>query len=91
MALLQCQNAPMPQVAAELASALPSADKPQFALWSTLAAEHRWRFSGLSGGPILVASARIATSSFEGARGSRQLRQKPEAIVGANEFVLTGH
>lgn len=88
--------APMPRVSVELASAVPSAEKPTYILCSTLPADHGWGFSGLSGGPVLVAHPSddryaYVGITFEGAPSSKELQRNAEAFVGKNDIVLRGY
>jgi hypothetical protein len=88
--------APMPRVAVELASAAPSAEKPTYTLCSTLTANHGWGFSGLSGGPVLIAHTSeercaFVGITFEGAPSSKDLQGNAEAFVGKRDIVLMGH
>ena len=88
--------APMPRVAVELASTVPSAEKPTYTLCSTLTIDHGWGFSGLSGGPALVAHTSeeryaFVGITFEGAPSSKDLEENAEAFVGKNDIVLMGY
>jgi hypothetical protein len=88
--------APMPRVSAELASTFPSAEKPTYILCSTLPTDHGWGFSGLSGGPALVAHASedryaFVGVTFEGAPSSKDLKENAEAFVGRSDIVLRGY
>ena len=88
--------APMPRVSVELASSAPSAEKPKFTLCSTLDVDHGWGFSGLSGGPVLVAHIvddrfSFVGITFEGAPSSKDLLDNAEAFVGKKDIVLMGY
>lgn len=88
--------APMPRVSARLESPLPSIEKPTYILCSTLETDHGWGFSGMSGGPVLVAHATderfaFVGITFEGAPSSKDLLKSPEAFVGTNDIVLRGY
>lgn len=88
--------APMPRVAIELASSHPTPDKPTYTLCSTLALEHGWGFSGISGGPVLVAhntDDRFAYVgiTFEGAPSAANIQQNEEAFIGKCDIVLMGY
>lgn len=88
--------APMPRVSARLESSLPSIEKPTYILCSTLEADHGWGFSGMSGGPVLVAHATderfaFVGITFEGAPSSIDLQKTPEAFVGKSDIVLRGY
>lgn len=85
----------MPRVSAELTSEPPSTKKPTYTLCSTLEAEHGWGFSGLSGGPVLIAHKEeelfaFVGITFEGAPSSRAFQENAEAIVGKKDIVLMG-
>jgi hypothetical protein len=87
--------APMSRVKAELVSA-PSIDRPQFTLCSTLDSDHGWGFSGLSGGPVVVAHSiedryAFVGITFEGAPSTKELPQNTEAFVGKKDIVLMGY
>ena len=86
----------MPRVAVELATSVPSPDKPTFTLCSTLTDEHGWGFSGLSGGPVLVAhnvEDRYAYVgiTFEGAPSARDLEENTQSFIGKKDIILTGY
>lgn len=88
--------APMPRVSVELASAAPSPEKPIYTLCSTLTDDHGWGFSGLSGGPVLVAHISeeryaFVGITFEGAPSSKDQQENAEAFVGKNDIVLMGY
>ena len=88
--------APMPRVAARLASSLPSVEKPTYILSSLLDADHGWGFSGMSGGPVLVAHATddrfaFVGITFEGAPSSKELQENAQAFVGKSDIVLMGY
>ena len=88
--------APMPRVAVEPASTVPSAEKPTYVLCSTPTVDHGWGFSGLSGGPALVAHTSeeryaFVGITFEGAPSSKDLEENAEAFVGKNDIVLMGY
>lgn len=87
--------APMPRVAVELASSVPS-ERPTYTLCSTLAVEHGWGFSGLSGGPVLVAHTtedRYAYIgiTFEGSPSTKELEINPESFLGKRDILLMGY
>lgn len=88
--------APMPRVAVELASSVPSPERPTYTLCSTLAVEHGWGFSGLSGGPVLVAHTtedRYAYIgiTFEGSPSTKELEINPESFLGKRDILLMGY
>ncbi|MBL8297943.1 MAG: hypothetical protein JNN30_06275 [Rhodanobacteraceae bacterium] len=88
--------APMPRVAVELASSLPSIERPTYVLCSTLEIEHGWGFSGLSGGPVLVAHNSddryaFVGLTFEGSPSSKDPEQNAEAFLGKSDIVLRGY
>ena len=88
--------APMPRVAVELATSAPSPDKPTYTLCSTLTVEHGWGFSGLSGGPVLVAhnvEDRYAYVgiTFEGAPSAKELKENTESFIGKKDIILKGY
>lgn len=88
--------APMPRVAAKLESPLPTSEKPSYILCSTLETDHGWGFSGMSGGPVLVAHAAddrfaFVGITFEGAPSSKELEANAEAFVGKSDIVLRGY
>jgi hypothetical protein len=88
--------APMPRVAVELASAAPSPGKPTYTLCSTLTADHGWGFSGLSGGPVLIAHTledryAFVGITFEGAPSSKEPHENAEAFVEKKDIVLMGY
>lgn len=88
--------APMPRVRVELASSVPTIDKPTYTLWSHLEEEHGWGFSGLSGGPVLVSIhdkkcfAYIGIT-FEGAPSLKDATNSKDSIVNGRDIVLTGY
>lgn len=89
-------SAPMPRVAVELASLPPSPEKPSYVLCSTLVTDHGWGFSGLSGGPVLVAHIvedcyAFVGITFEGAPSSKDLDGNAEAFIGRSDIVLRGY
>ncbi|HEN3452955.1 TPA: hypothetical protein U5D89_000753 [Yersinia enterocolitica] len=88
--------APMPRVTVELATSPPSLEKPTYILCSTLDAEHGWGFSGLSGGPVLVAHTSdnryaYVGLTFEGSPSSKDPQQDPEAFVRKDDIILRGY
>ncbi|EMV7410106.1 TPA: hypothetical protein NHQ21_004643 [Pseudomonas aeruginosa] len=88
--------APMPRVAVELASSTPSSERPTYTLCSTLAVEHGWGLSGLSGGPVLVAHIdedlyAYVGITFEGAPSAKELEENPESFIGKRDIVLRGY
>jgi hypothetical protein len=88
--------APMPRVAVELASTAPSPEKPTYTLCSTLIVDHGWGFSGLSGGPVLIAHNSedryaFVGITFEGAPSSKELHENAEAFIGKKDIVLMGY
>ena len=88
--------APMPRVAARLESSPPSVEKPTYILSSLLDADHGWGFSGMSGGPVLVAHATddrfaFVGITFEGAPSSKELQENVQAFVGKSDIVLMGY
>ncbi len=88
--------APMPRVAVELASSVPSPEKPTYTLCSTLAAEHDWGFSGLSGGPVLVAHKTedryaYVGITFEGSPGAKELNKNKDSFLGKHDILLMGY
>lgn len=88
--------APMPRVSVEPVSSTPSSEKPTYTLCSTLAAEHGWGFSGLSGGPVLVAHIdedryAYVGITFEGAPSAKELAESPESFVGKRDIILRGY
>ncbi|WP_156920092.1 hypothetical protein [Comamonas composti] len=88
--------APMPRVAVELASSAPSPEKPTYTLCSTLAVEHGWGFSGLSGGPVLIAHTTedcyaYVGITFEGAPSAKELEENSESFVGKMDIILRGY
>jgi len=88
-------SAPMPRVAAELASS-PSDQKPTYTLCSTLTADHGWGFSGLSGGPVFIAHTTedryaFVGITFEGAPSTKELQDNAEAFVGKKDILLMGY
>jgi hypothetical protein len=87
--------APMPRVSAELGNR-PSADKPQFALCSTLPTAHGWGFSGLSGGPIVIADTikdryTVIGITFEGNPSAKEFKPTQESFLRAEDILLMGH
>jgi hypothetical protein len=87
--------APMPRVSAELVSG-PTADRPQFTLCSTLTVEHGWGFSGLSGGPVLVAHTTedryaFVGITFAGNPSTKDLQANPEAFITKSDILLVGY
>jgi hypothetical protein len=89
-------STPMPRIAVELASSLPTPDRPTYTLCSTLAVEHGWGFSGISGGPVLIAHTTddryaYVGITFEGAPSAADIEQNPESFVGKCDIVLRGY
>jgi hypothetical protein len=88
--------APMPRVSVNLATNFPTPEKPTYILCSTLASDHGWGFSGMSGGPVLVAHTTddrfaFVGITFEGAPSTKELHDNAEAFVGKNDIVLKGY
>ncbi|TYD36749.1 hypothetical protein CEK63_04410 [Xanthomonas sontii] len=88
--------APMPRVSASLATDFPTQERPTYILWSTLTSDHGWGFSGISGGPVLVAHATddkffFVGITFEGAPSRKELHEDAEALVRKNDIVLRGY
>ncbi|AWH19207.1 hypothetical protein C1922_18755 [Stenotrophomonas sp. ZAC14D2_NAIMI4_7] len=88
--------APMPRVSVSLATSFPTPEKPTYILCSTLESDHGWGFSGMSGGPVLVAHATDDTFAFvgitfEGAPSTKELSENSEAFVQKNDIVLKGY
>ncbi|QDG69445.1 hypothetical protein [Janthinobacterium tructae] len=88
--------APMPRIAVELASSIPSPDKPTYTLCSTLTSEHGWGFSGISGGPVLVAHATedryaYVGITYEGAPSAKSLEKNSETFIDEKDIVLKGY
>lgn len=88
--------APMPRVSVNLATGFPSPEKPTFTLFSSLKSDHGWGFSGMSGGPVLVAHDTDDTFAFvgitfEGAPSTKELHNDADAIVQRTDIVLTGY
>lgn len=88
--------APMPRVAVNLDTDYPTRDKPTFILCSTLEADHGWGFSGMSGGPVLVAHTTddrfaFVGVTFEGAPSTKDLQENAEAFFRMNDIVLKGY
>ncbi|HDS1580802.1 TPA: hypothetical protein QEL15_002900 [Stenotrophomonas maltophilia] len=88
--------APMPRVSVEIASNFPTPERSTYILCSTLAADHGWGFSGMSGGPVLVAHTTddwfaFVGITFEGAPSAKELHDSVEAFVGKNDIVLKGY
>lgn len=86
---------PMPRVAVEVAS-LPTPERPQFRLVSTLEGDHGWRFSGLSGGPVFVVDRTRDLCAFvgivnEGAPGSSAPQDNAETFIRGGDIVLSGY
>jgi hypothetical protein len=89
-------STPMPRIVVELASSLPTPDRPTYTLCSTLAVEHGWGFSGISGGPVLIAHTTddryaYVGITFEGAPSAADIEQNPESFVGKCDIVLRGY
>lgn len=88
--------APMPRVAAELASQRPPTANPEFTLCSTLEKVHGWGFSGLSGGPVLIAHTEddrcaFVGITFEGAPSNARLSPSSTGFVTNKDIVLHGY
>lgn len=88
--------APMPRVSVNLATDFPTPEKPTYILCSTLTADHGWGFSGMSGGPVLVAHATddrfaFVGITFEGAPSTKELHDNAEAFVKKSDIVLKGY
>lgn len=89
-------STPMPRIAVQLASSVPTPDKPTYMLCSTLAAEHGWGFSGISGGPVLIAHTEddryaYVGITFEGTPSTADMEQNPESFVGKCDIILRGY
>ena len=89
-------SAPMPRVAVELSSTPPTSSKPTYILSSTLDADHGWGFSGLSGGPVLIAHKSkdryaFVGITYEGAPSCIDLEENAESFLGKKDLVLMGY
>ncbi|MEN2470069.1 hypothetical protein [Burkholderia sp. GS2Y] len=89
-------SAPMPRIAVELSSSHPTPEQPSYILSSTLAVEHGWGFSGISGGPVLIAHTTedryaYVEITYEGAPSAKDIEQNPDAITGKRDVVLWGY
>lgn len=87
---------PMPRVTVRLATSVPSEDKPTFTLHSTLEKDHGWFFSGLSGGPVLIADKAldryaVVGITFAGTPGSRTAPVNAQAFYGPSDISITGY
>lgn len=86
--------AKLAQVVVELASEKPTENHPVFTLCSNLGVEHGWGFSGVSGGPVMLAHKTLDEVAFVGIvyegtpSGSDTGEQNSEAIFGADDIVL---
>lgn len=86
---------PMPRVVVEV-SLPPSAERPEFTLMSTLENHHGWRFSGLSGGPVVVADrtrdlCAFVGIVFEGSPGSENPHEHAGTVFGGSDIMLRGY
>lgn len=89
-------SVPLLRVAAKLQTGFPTEDKPTVTLCSTLEEDHGFGFSGLSGGPMMVAhraddAFAFAGITFEGAPSSKDLAVNPEAFVTGADILLMGY
>lgn len=90
--------APMTRISAKLESALPSDDKASFILCSTLDAPHGYGFSGVSGGPIVVAHRKedryaFVGITYEGAPSTAKPPEKEDlqAFTQPEDIVIYGN
>lgn len=89
-------SAPMPRITIELATFPPTPDKPTYTLCSTLPNPHGWGFSGISGGPVLVAHTAGGQYAyvgivFEGSPSAVAIEENLESFVNDCDIVLTGY
>ena len=88
--------APMPRVAAELVSQRPPTASAEFTLCSTLEKAHGLGFSGLSGGPVLIAHIEedrcaFVGITFEGTPSSALLSPGSTGFLTNRDILLHGY
>ena len=89
-------SAPMPRISISLATPPPSEDKPHFTLFHAFEKDHIWGFSGMSGGPALVAHASeekfgFVGLVFEGVPAHADEAGTSESYVGQSDILIRGY